>query len=122
MPKKLFDYKLFEGCTDIWYTDSLIGWYIVKDADKYHLYRGKINSDKNLCLLGKSVKQYLRLGDAKTGLENYCKERIQRNQQQDKLYKELTAGKEKVKASCTYLDYAKLDQEVLRLKQKWGLR
>lgn len=122
MPKKLFNYKLFEGCTDIWYTDSLKNWYIVKEGNKFHLYKGKINEDNNLCLLGKSVKQYFRLGDAKTGLENYCKESIKLKTQQNKLYQELVKGKKQVESASKYLDYEKLDQEVLRLKQKWGLR
>ena len=76
MPKKNFQYKTALGLNDVWYTDSLKGWFIVKEENQYFLRKGSIY--KNTLELGtKRFKVYQRLGDAKVGLENYCKDYIE---------------------------------------------
>ena len=72
MPKKMFQYKQF--AEDIWYTDSLKGWFIVKENNIFILRKGSIVNN-TIEFSTKRYNTYKRLGDAKTGLENLLKER-----------------------------------------------
>ena len=121
MPKKNFQYKNPCGMKDVWCTDSLKGWFIVKDKDIYVLRKGSINSDNTIEFGTKHHNTYLRLGDAKVGLENKCKERVQSIIAQQALFDQLKAEYEN-KQQDKGLDYEALDKQVERLKAKWGVR
>lgn len=122
MPKKMFEYKNFNGSRDIWYTDSLKGWFIVKEKeDQYVLRKG--------CVVGNTIEfgmnkynTYKRLGDAKTGLENRLKEKSRSIYEQQILFNRLKEEYEKQKKNEKQIDYAELDKEAERLKAKWGLK
>lgn len=122
MPKKMFEYKNFDGSRDIWYTDSLKGWFIVKEKeDRYVLRKG--------CVVGDTIEfgmnkynVYKRLGDAKTGLENRLKEKSKSIYEQQILFNRLKEEYEKQKKNEKQIDYAELDKEAERLKVKWGLK
>lgn len=123
MPKKMFEYKMFNGSRDIWYTDSLKGWFIVKEKeDLYVLRKG--------CIINNTIEfgmnrynTYKRLGDAKTGLENKCKERTKSIIKQQILFNKLKKEyEEQNKNETKVLDYAELDKQVEKLKMKWGLK
>lgn len=118
MPKKNFQYKKVLDLKDVWYTDSLKGWFIVKEQNQYFLRKGSIY--RNTLELGnKRFKVYQRLGDAKVGLENYCKDYVQTLKKQQEIFDEL----QKINKSQTNpIDYSNLDKEVERLKEKWGVR
>lgn len=118
MPKKNFQYKNPLNLKDVWYTDSLKGWFIVKEQNQYFLRKGSIY--KNTLELGtKRFKVYQRLGDAKVGLENYCKDYVETLKKQQEIFNELQKANESQKGQ---IDYASLDKEVMRLKEKWGIR
>lgn len=117
MPKKVFQYKQIGP--DVWYTNNLKGWFIVKDKNQFVLKKGSIISDTIIEFGTKIYKQYQRLGDAKVGLENYCKERVRAFKQQEELFNELQKLNKENKTS---IDYAALDKEAERLKAKWGLK
>lgn len=118
MPKKTFQYKTALNLKDVWYTDSLKGWFIVKEQNQYFLRKGSIY--KNTLELGnKRFKVYQRLGDAKVGLENYCKDYVQALKKQQEIFDEL---QKTAKPQNTQIDYTSLDKEVERLKEKWGIR
>ena len=123
MPKKMFEYKTFNGSRDIWYTDSLKGWFIVKEKENMYVLRKG-------CIVGDTVEfgmnrynAYKRLGDAKTGLENKCKERTKAMVEQQILFNKLKKEhEEQSKKENKSLDYAELDKQAERLKMKWGLK
>lgn len=118
MPKKNFQYKTVLNLKDVWYTDSLKGWFIVKEQNQYFLRKGSIY--RNTLELGnKRFKVYQRLGDAKVGLENYCKEYIQTVKKQQEIFNELQKA---AKSQNNQINYSDLDKEVIRLKEKWGIR
>ena len=118
MPNKLFKYKQLG--TDIWYTDSLKGWFIVKDKNQYIIKKGSIIS-KNVIEFGiKNFKTYQRLGDAKVGIENMLKDRVKAIKQQEELFNELQKLNKKDNETKE-LDYEFLNKEAERLKKKWGL-
>ncbi len=119
MPKKQFEYKNFIYTNDIWYTDKLKGWFIVKEDSLYTLRKGSIINKTTLELGSKRYKTYQRLGDAKVGLETYNKQYIQSLKNQEALFNELQKNQIGVKKDS--LDYSSLDKEVERLKQKWGI-
>lgn len=116
MPKKLFQYKQIGS--DIWYTDSLKGWFIVKEKNQFLVKKGSIISTSLVEFGTKVFKVYQRLGDAKVGLENYCKDRAKAIKQQEDLFNELQKSQTKISS----LDYDFLDKETERLKKKWGLK
>lgn len=118
MPKKNFQYKTVLDLRDVWYTDNLKGWFIVKEQNQYFLRKGSIY--KNTLELGnKRFKSYQRLGDAKVGLENYCKDYVQSLKKQQEIFDELQKNNQTQK---TQIDYNDLDKQVERLKEKWGIR
>lgn len=118
MPKKSFQYKKVLDLKDVWYTESLKGWFIVKEQNQYFLRKGSIY--KNTLELGnKRFKVYQRLGDAKVGLENYCKSYVETLKKQQEIFNELQKAN---KFQKNQIDYTKLDKEVERLKNKWGIR
>lgn len=119
MPKKKFQYKQLGS--DIWYTDSLKGWFIVKENDLYVLRKGNFNSDGAIELGIKRYNSYLRLGDAKVGIENKLKERVQSIVAQQELFNKLKAEYESQEKDKR-IDYAELDKQAERLKEKWGLK
>lgn len=124
MPKKLFKYTLVEGCKDIWHTPSLKGWYIVKNKSSFDIQKGNI-INKVLTLNNKVYKSYLRLGDAKVGLENYCKERIYLLKKQEELFcnlKKVVPQKASLNTVDNVIDYDEIERQVLRLKEKWGIK
>ncbi len=121
MPKKNFQYKNPCGMKDVWCTDSLKGWFIVKEKDLYVLRKGCINSDNTIEFGTKIYKSYLRLGDGKVGLECLLKEKVQSIIAQQALFDRLKAEHEKEQQK-TGLDYATLDKQVEHLKAKWGIR
>lgn len=114
MPKKSFQYQNFADIKDIWYTPSLTNWFIVKEDNSYTLRKGTIIDSTTLELGNKRYKSYLRLGDAKVGLENYCKEVVGCIQQQKKLFDELQKRR--------FNEDFDIDREVERLKNKWGVK
>ena len=120
MPKKLFTYKNFKDMKNVWYTDSLKGWFIVKDKNQYFLRKGSIIDEDTLELGLKRFKVYQRLVDAKVGLENFCKDYIESRKKQEDLFNEL--HKDKKIAADNKIDFSDLDKEVARLKAKWGIR
>ncbi len=123
MPKKNFQYKNPCGMKDVWYTDSLKGWFIVKEKELFVLRKGSINPDNTIEFGTKHHNTYLRLGDAKVGLENKCKERVQSIIAQQALFNKLKAEYENEKKKETQpIDYAELDKQAERLKQKWGIK
>ena len=118
MPKKVFNYKNFGDMRDVWYTESLKGWFIVKEGNEFVLRKG--------CAIGNTIEfstlkfnKYKRLGDAKTGLENKLKEKTKSIVEQQILFNKLKAEYESQKQP---LDYAELDKQAERLKQKWGIK
>ena len=118
MPKKVFNYKNFGDMRDVWYTESLKGWFIVKEGNEFVLRKG--------CAIGNTIEfstlkcnKYKRLGDAKTGLENKLKEKTKSIIEQQILFNKLKAEYESQKQP---LDYAELDKQAERLKQKWGIK
>lgn len=117
MTKKCFVYKNF--CSDIWYTDSLKNWFIVKENNLFVLKKGSIVNDTTIELGNKIFKKYQRLGDAKVGLENHCKTYVATIKKQEAIFNELQKTK---KMDNISLDYFVLDKEVERLKEKWGVR
>ena len=119
MPKKVFEYKNFKDTKDIWYTESLKGWFIVKENNLYVLRKGCIIND-SIEFAMKRYNSYLRLGDAKTGLERKLKEKIESILQQQILFNKLKSESNFVEDKT--LDYVKLDKEAERLKAKWGLK
>ena len=124
MPKKLFKYVLVEGCNDIWYTPSLKGWYIVKNNSSFDIQKGNIINNV-LTLNNKIYKSYMRLGDAKIGLENYCKERVLLLKKQEELFsdiKKVVPQKSSLNISNNIIDYDEIEKQVLRLKEKWGIK
>ena len=121
MPKKNFQYKNPCGMKDVWCTDSLKGWFIVKEKDLYVLRKGCINSNNTIEFGTKHHNTYLRLGDAKVGLENKCKERVQSFMVQQALFDKLKAEYEKKKETQP-IDYNELDKQAERLKAKWGIK
>ena len=118
MPKKLFKYKQLG--TDIWYTDSLKGWFIVKDKNQYIIKKGSIISENAIEFGIKNFKTYQRLGDAKVGIENMLKDRVKAIKQQEELFNELQKLNKKDNETKE-LDYEFLNKEAERLKKKWGL-
>ena len=120
MPKKVFQYKQIGS--DVWYTDSLKGWFIVQEKNQFLLKKGSIISDNVIEFGTKIFKKYQRLGDAKVGLENYCKERVRALKQQEDLFNELQKANKQVKRESNSLDYDFLNKEAERLKAKWGIR
>ena len=118
MPKKLFKYKQLG--TDIWYTDSLKGWFIVKDKNQYIIKKGSIIKDDVIEFGIKNFKTYQRLGDAKVGIENMLKDRVKAIKQQEELFNELQKLNKKDNETKE-LDYEFLNKEAERLKKKWGL-
>lgn len=119
MPKINFKYKQF--CNDIWYTDNLRGWFIVKEENKYILRKGTFNSDGTIDLATKRYNSYLRLGDAKVGIEKKLKERVNLILNQRVLFDELKAAYDEQQKTAP-LDYAELDKQADRLRKKWGLK
>lgn len=115
MPKKVFDYKSFGG--GIWYTDSLKGWFIVKEKDLYVLRKGCIVDNTVEFGIGK-YNTYKRLGDAKTGLENLLKEKTKAILDQQILFNKLKKEYEISKP----IDYTELDKQAEKLKEKWGIK
>lgn len=120
MPKKIFDYKQFGP--DIWYTESLKGWFIVKEKDLFVVKKGTILNKNSIEFGSKIFKSYLRLGDAKTGMERFLKEKTSNIQKQESLFKELQKLKPQEKKESVSLDYNFLNAEAERLKKKWGLK
>lgn len=120
MPKKVFQYKQIGS--DVWYTDSLKGWFIVQNKNQFVLKKGSIISENVIEFGTKIFKIYQRLGDAKVGLENYCKERVRALKQQEELFNELQKFKNQDKKESTLFDEAYLKAEEERLKAKWGLK
>lgn len=118
MPKKVFEYKKIGP--DVWYTDSLKGWFIVQDKNQYIIKKGSIIKDDIIEFGTKIFKVYQRLGDAKVGLENVCKEKIQALKKQEELFNELQRLNKKDNESKG-LDYEFLNAEAERLKKKWGI-
>lgn len=123
MPKKVFNYTNFKGMRDVWYTESLKGWFIVKEKEnQYVLRRGSVVGD-TIEFTVKQYNTYRRLGDAKTGLENKLKEKTQSIVKQqilfDKFKSEYEAQKKKENGP---LDYDELNKQAERLKEKWGLK
>ena len=119
MPKKNFQYKTALDLKDVWYTDSLKGWFIVKEENQYFLRKGSIINGNALQLGTKRFKVYQRLGDAKVGLENYCKDYVESLKKQQEIFNELQKDNQSQKVQ---LDYTDLDKQVERLKEKWGIR
>lgn len=119
MPKKMFDYKCFNGSRDIWYTDSLKGWFIVKEENIYVLRKGSFVND-TIEFATKKYNTYKRLGDAKTGLENLLKDHTKTIVNQQILFDKLKAEYEKEKRNQA-IDYSELDKQAEILKAKWGL-
>jgi len=121
MPKKNFQYKQLSE--DVWYTDSLKGWFIVKDKQVYVLKKGSIISDDMIEFGTKIFRTYQRLADAKVGLENLLRDRVEMIKKQEDLFNELQKNnKIDKKENQTSIDYGQLDKEAERLKAKWGLR
>lgn len=120
MPKKVFQYKRMGS--DVWYTDSLKGWFIVQDKNQFILKKGSIINDTTIEFGTKVFKVYQRLGDAKVGLENYCKERVKAIKQQEDLFNELQKANKQNKTESTLLNYDFLNAEAERLKAKWGIK
>mgnify|MGYP003540841843 CR=1 FL=1 len=118
MPKKLFQYKQIGS--DIWYTDSLKGWFIVKDKNQYIIKKGSIINEKVIEFGVKNFKTYQRLGDAKVGIENMLKKRVKAIKQQEELFNELQKLNKKDNETKE-LDYEFLNKEAESLKKKWGL-
>lgn len=118
MPKKVFQYKQISP--DVWYTDNLKGWFIVQDKNQYLIKKGSIIKDDVIEFGMKVFKVYQRLGDAKVGLENICKEKIKAIKQQEELFNELQKLNKKDNKTKE-LDYEFLNKEAERLKKKWGL-
>lgn len=114
----MFQYKPF--AEDVWYTDSLKGWFIVKENDSFILRKG-LFKDNTIEFSTKRYNVYKRLGDAKTGLENLLKERTQSIIAQQTLFNKLKAEYETKKA-LEPLDYVELDKQAEKLKEKWGLK
>jgi len=121
MPKKNFQYKNPCGMKDVWCTDSLKGWFIVKEKELFVLRKGSINPDNTIEFGKKIYKSYLRLGDGKVGLECLLKEKVQSIMAQQALFDQLKAEYEN-KQQNKGLDYKALDKQVERLKAKWGVR
>jgi len=124
MPKKQFQYKQLGP--DIWYTDSLKGWFIVKEKNQYLIKKGSIIGKDTVEFGTKVFKIYQRLGDSKVGLENLLKDRTINIKKQEELYNALQKENGPIKTKETkdpfFIDYAELDKEAERLKKKWGLR
>ena len=121
MPKKLFDYKNYSS--DIWYAEELKGWCIVKEGTEYTIKKGTWDKVTDTIVFGgKIYKKYQRLGDAKVGLENFCKEKVQSLLKQQELFAELQKEHQELKQESDILDYDKLDADVARLKKKWGIK
>lgn len=123
MPRKVFDYTNFKGMRDVWYTESLKGWFIVKEKEnQYVLRKGCVVGD-TIEFGVKHYNTYKRLGDAKTGLENKLKEKTQSIVQQQILFNKLKSEYEnKKKQENGPLDYEELNKQAERLKEKWGLK
>lgn len=123
MPKKNFNYKQLG--VDIWYTDSLKGWFIVKERNQFLIKKGSIISGTTVQFGSKVFKTYQRLGDAKVGLENFLKQHVKLIKQQEDVFNVLQKENGPIqmeKTTSAYIDYEKLDKEAERLKAKWGLR
>lgn len=118
MPKKLFKYKQLG--TDIWYTDSLKGWFIVKQNQDYCIRKGRFINNNTIEFGTKIYKKYKRLGDGKVGIENMLKLYIKNIKQQEELFNELQKLNKKDN-EIKGLDYEFLNKEAERLKKKWGL-
>ena len=118
MPKKVFQYKQISP--DVWYTDNLKGWFIVKDKNQYIIKKGSIISENVIEFGIKNFKIYQRLGDAKVGIENMLKDRVKAIKQQEELFNELQKLNKKDNETKE-LDYEFLNKEAERLKKKWGL-
>lgn len=117
MPKKNFVYKKLEIASDIWYTESLKGWFIVKEENLFVLRKGFVNGN-TIEFAAKQYNKYKRLGDAKTGLENKLKEKTKSMIEQQILFNKLKAEYEKEKT----VDYTELDKQAEKLKERWGLK
>lgn len=120
MPKKVFQYKQIGS--DIWYTERLKGWFIVKDKNKYVIKKGSIINETTIEFGTKIFKTYCRLGDSKVGLENMLKDRIKLIKRQEELFNELQELDKTNKKEVISLDYDFLNKEAERLKAKWGLK
>lgn len=120
MPKKAFQYKQIGS--DVWYTDSLKGWFIVQSKNQYVLKKGSIISESVIEFGTKDFKKYQRLGDAKVGLENMLKDRVKAIKHQEELFNELQKFSKQDKKESTSLDYDFLNKEAERIKAKWGLK
>ena len=118
MPKKVFQYKQISP--DVWYTDNLKGWFIVQDKNQYLIKKGSIIKDDVIEFGMKVFKVYQRLGDAKVGLENICKEKIKAIKQQEELFNELQKLNKKDN-EIKGLDYEFLNKAAETHKKKWGL-
>ena len=95
-------------------------WFIVKDKNQYLIKKSSIIKDEIIEFGTKIFKVYQRLGDAKVGLENVCKEKIQALKKQEELFNELQRLNKKDNESKG-LDYEFLNAEAERLKKKWGI-
>ena len=120
MPKKVFQYKQIGS--DVWYTDSLKGWFIVKDKNQYIIKKGSIINENVIEFGIKNFKTYQRLGDAKVGIENMLKDRVKTIKQQEELFNELQKLNKQDKKEPFSLDYDFLNKEAERLKAKWGIK
>lgn len=119
MPKKMFQYKQF--AEDIWYTDSLKGWFIVKENNLFVLRKGSMIGN-TIEFSTKKYNTYKRLGDSKTGLENLLKEKTKSIVEQQILFNRLKSEYEKNNKDNNSIDYTELDKQAERLKIKWGIK
>lgn len=118
MPKKVLEYKNVLNFKDVWHSNTLKEWFIVKEQNLYMLRKGSINNG-NLELGTKCFKVYQRLGDAKVGLEHLCRERVELLIKQREVFNELQKSN---KFQKDQIDYAALDKEAERLRAKWGIK
>lgn len=120
MPKKLFNYR--QIAENVWCTDSLRNWFIVKEKGIYTIRKGSILENDEFILGIKRFKTYLRLADAKTGMERFLDDKVKMIKKQEELFNELQKFNKQDEKQSTSLDYTKLDAEAEKLKAKWGIK